>query len=188
MNYSILLQRSSDWATYRLIYDPAYPDEVERQLGAILIQMLWDRGEADGYANHMTDDPLPGTPPHKVLMHVAFGDWQVAQDAAQIEARTIGARIHSPAVSDGRLPGFVEPFWGLDPIPSYPYDDSAIVIWDSGTPAPPTVNVAPSQGRDPHEDPRSSSDARIQKSEFLRSDGAVIDVCNGAPCTAAPAD
>jgi hypothetical protein len=73
MNYSILLQRSIDWDTYRLVYDPAYPDEVERQLGIILIQMLWDRGEANGYANHLTDDPLPNTPPHTVLMHVAFG-------------------------------------------------------------------------------------------------------------------
>jgi hypothetical protein len=24
-----------------------------------LMQLLWDRGEADGYAQHMTGDPLP---------------------------------------------------------------------------------------------------------------------------------
>lgn len=27
-----------------------------------LLQMLWDRGEADGYAQHLTSDPLPNTP------------------------------------------------------------------------------------------------------------------------------
>ena len=43
--------------------------------------MLWDRGEADGYAQHMTRDPYPNTPPHKVLLHVAFGDHQVANVA-----------------------------------------------------------------------------------------------------------
>lgn len=186
MNYSILLQRSVDWDTYRQVYDPAYPDEIERGLGLLLIQMLWDRGEANGYAHHMTDDPLPGTPAHKVLMHVAFGDHQVSPDAANIQARTIGARIHTPAVVPGRLP-YVEPYyWGIDPIASYPYDGSAIVIWDSGAPVPPLVNLPPREGEDPHSDPRSDPEARVQKSEFLKSDGAVVDVCGGAPCMANP--
>ncbi len=186
MNYSILLQRSVDWDTYRAIYDPSYPDEIERGIGILLLQMLWDRGEANGYALHMTDDPLPNTPPHKVLMHVAFGDHQVSPDVANIEARTIGARIHEPAVVPGRLP-YVEPYyWGIEPIPSYPWDGSAIVIWDSGAPVPPLVNLAPQEGEDPHEDPRADPEARRQKAEFLKTDGAVIDVCGGAPCTADP--
>jgi len=188
MNYSILLQRSVDWHTYRAILEPAYPDELDRSLGIVVFQMLWDRGEANGYANHITDDPLPKTPSHKVLMHVAFGDHQVSQDAANIEARTIGARIHTPAIAAGRLPDFVEPYWGIEPIPSYPYDGSAMVVWDSDSPAPPTVNLAPSEGRDPHEDPRADPAARTQKSEFLRTNGAVVDVCNGQPCRAAPVD
>ncbi len=190
MNYSILLQRSSDWPTYETILKGAYPDELERSLGIVVFQMLWDRGEANGYANHLTDDPLPDTPPHKVLMHIAFGDHQVSQDVANIEARTIGARIHTPAIAPGRLPGFVEPYWGIEPIPSDPYDGSAIVVWDSGSPAPPTVNLAPSptEGRDPHGDPRADPEARRQKSEFLRTNGAVVDVCDGQPCTAAPAN
>ena len=184
MNYSILLQRSVDWDTYRQIYDPAYPDEIERGIGLSLIQMLWDRGEADGYAQHMTDDPLPGTPAHTVLMHVAFGDHQVSPDAANIQARTIGARIHAPTVTPGRLP-YVEPeYWGIEPIESYPYGGSAIVVWDSGVPAPPLVNLAPGGEHDPHGDPRNDPEARVQKSEFLKPDGAVIDVCGGAPCLA----
>ena len=43
-----------------------------------LIQQLWDRGEANGYAHHMTDDPLADTPAHTVLLHPANGDHQVA--------------------------------------------------------------------------------------------------------------
>jgi hypothetical protein len=108
----------------------------------------------------------------------------VAPDAADVEARTIGASIHWPAVTDGRLPGFVVPYWGIVRLTAYPYDGSAIVIWDSGAPAPPTTNLAPREGDDPHEDPRADPDARVQKSAFLRTDGAVIDVCNGAPCAA----
>ena len=69
MNYSTLLRRSSDFAPYAEgtfiegldtpfgLYD-SYPDELERPLLISLIQMLWDRGEANGYAHHMTSDPL----------------------------------------------------------------------------------------------------------------------------------
>ncbi len=185
MNYSVLLERSVDWDTYELIYVPAYPDDLERPLGIILAQMLWDRGEASGYAHHITDDPLPGTPPHTVLMHVAYGDHQVAPATAEIEARTIGARIHWPAVVDGRLPD-VEPYWGIEQIEGYPYDGSALVIWDSGAPTPPLVNRPPREGEDPHGDPRSDPEARAQKSAFLRPDGAVVDVCEGMPCFADP--
>lgn len=183
MNYSVLLQRSVDFDTYNAIYEPAYPDELERSLLLVVAQMLWDRGEANGYAHHMTDDPLPGTPAHEVLLHVALGDHQVAQETAAIEARTIGARIHRPAVADGRLPD-VEPFWGIDPIPSDPWNGSALVIWDSGAPAPPVENVPPRDGQDPHEHPRADPQARIQKSEFLRSGGAVVNVCGDDPCLA----
>ena len=40
----------------------AYPDPIDQQFDFSLIQMLWDRGEGAGYAQHLTDDPLPGTP------------------------------------------------------------------------------------------------------------------------------
>jgi hypothetical protein len=117
-------------------------------------------------------------------MHVAFGDHQVADVAAEIEARTIGARIHQPAIAAGRHTSVV-PYRGILPIPAYPFDGSAIVIWDSGaTPASPITNTPPSVGQDPHERPRRQSSARLQKSEFLRTGGRVIDVCNGAPCLA----
>ena len=183
MNYSTLLQRNSDWVKLRVIYDEAYPDEIERGLGLSLMQMLWDRAETNGYAQHLTDDPLPGTPEHRVLLQVAVGDHQVSTYAAEVEARTIGARIHWPATAEGRTPE-VEPHWGIDRIESYPYDGSAIVFWDSGAPPPPVANVAPSEGADPHEHPRNDPDARRQKAAFLATGGTLIDVCGGAPCLA----
>ncbi|MBM4265903.1 MAG: hypothetical protein FJ144_04715 [Deltaproteobacteria bacterium] len=185
MNYSILLDRSVDFDPFNEVYVTTYLGRIERILGIQMVQMLWDRGEASGYAHHLTDDPLPGTPAHTVLMHVAFGDHQVASATAEIEARTIGARIHAPAVTPGRLPD-VEPYWDIPAIPSYPWNGSALVIWDSGAPVPPLENVAPRAGEDPHGDPRSDPDARVQKSEFLRPDGAVVDVCGGEPCPADP--
>ncbi|TNY35448.1 hypothetical protein [Thermomonospora catenispora] len=187
MNYSTLLNRSVDFDRFAVVMNAAYPDKLDQQLCFALIQMLWDRGEADGYAEWMTDRPLPGTPDHRVLLHVAFGDHQVSPTAAEVEARTIGARIHTPALAPGRSPDRV-PYWGIPPIEAYPYPGSAIVVWDSGTPHPPLTNLPPrgeEYGRDPHSDPRNDPDARRQKAVFLTT-GEVVDVCGGAPCTAGP--
>ncbi|NES37405.1 hypothetical protein G3554_14700 [Micromonospora sp. PPF5-17] len=184
MNYSTLLQRSLDFAPFQSIMDQSYPDKADQQLIFALLQMLWDRSEANGYAQHMTDQPLPGTPAHQVLMHVAFGDHQVSPAAAEVEARTIGARLHTPALADGWSLD-VKPYWGIAPIPGYPYTGSAIVIWNSGAAAaPPPTNLAPAgaeYGDDPHEFPRAQPTAQEQKATFLLT-GAIVDVCAGAPC------
>jgi len=184
MNYSTLLQRSVDFDLYAQFLYPAYPDEATRQLVFALIQLLWDRGEANGYAQHMTGDPPRGTPPHQVLMHVAFGDHQVSDTTAEVEARTIGAHGYQPVLDPGRSP-WVR-FQLIPPIGSFPFSGSAIVMWDSGTPAPPITNTPNRAGEDPHSHPRSTPAARVQKSEFLKIGGRVVDVCGGAPCHTAP--
>jgi len=183
MNFSTLLRRSVDFNTYAQILYQAYPDELTRPLLLGLLQVLWDRGEADGYALHMTTDPLPGTPQHRVLMQVAFGDHQVANIAAETEARTIGASTNATPLAPGRSPD-KEPLWGIPRIGGYPFEGSALFYFDSGTPTPPTTETPPSAGTDPHETPRNQVSAREQKSAFLQVGGQVIDPCGGAPCTA----
>jgi hypothetical protein len=194
MNYGgMLLQRSSDFPTYAtFLFGPAgYTDDSLNPLLIDLMQQLWDRGEADGYAQHMTARPLPSTPRHKVLMHVAYGDHQVSQYAAAVEARTIGAKYHSPALDLPARGQDENLFYKIRAIPHYPFRGSAIVIWDSGpgrTEDPPTTNTSPPTGganqNDPHEDPRATVAARTQKSNFLRPNGLskIIDVCGGQPC------
>ncbi|GAB2816456.1 hypothetical protein GCM10022221_13040 [Actinocorallia aurea] len=182
MNYSTLLNRSVDFSRYAVVMNLAYPDALDRQLLLALAQMLWDRGETDGYAQHLTSDPLPGTPDHRVLLHVAFGDHQVSPLTADILARTIGAHVHQPAVAPGRHPA-AEPYWGIPAIEGYPYDGSALVVWDSGTPYGPLTNTPPTEGRDPHSDPRKSLAARLQAATFLKT-GQIVDVCDAGPCVA----
>jgi hypothetical protein len=194
MNYGgMLLQRSSDFPPFALFLyggDPGggYTDDSLHPLVLTLASQLWDRGEANGYAAHMTSDPLPGTPKHKVLMHVAYGDFQVTQYEAAVQARTIGASSYQPALDLPARQQDVNLFYKVPGIKSFPFNGSAIVIWDSGpgfnTP-PPLTNTAPEEGpngEDPHSQPRSTPAARTQKSEFLKQGGAVVDVCNGAPC------
>jgi hypothetical protein len=183
MNYSVLLNRSKDWTTYAAVFDPAYPNERERPLVLDLLQLMWDRGEADGYAQHMTTHPYANTPAHAVLLHPAVGDQQVSTFQAEVEARTIGASARRPAADPGRLPS--PQLWGIPAIKTFPFAGSAIVMWDSGPgnngPAPLT-NLAPGVGQDPHEHPRATKAAREQKSAFLQPDGKVVEVCGTAPC------
>lgn len=206
MNYSTLLERSVDFEPYAEgkfsgqvcdelpepfktlcntspgsdtpfgLYDN-YPNELERPLIFSLMQLLWDRAEPDGYAQHMTTDPLPNTPAHTVLMQAAFGDHQVANVAAEVEARTIGASVYQPALDPGRYwnPNGI---FGLPAIGSFPFGGSALVYWDggplsfpSGTATPPNEDIPPrppAYGSDPHSYPRNDVKARAQKSDFLQ--------------------
>jgi hypothetical protein len=182
MNFSTLQTRSSDYDPFAGLVAQSYPNPLDRVLLISLQQMVWDRGEADGYAEHLTTRPYPGTPRHTVLLHEAFGDHQVANVATEVEARTIGAPAHRPALASGRSPDR-SPLWGIPTLGPSPFSGSALVEWDSGTPAPPPANAPPRTGVDPHEDPRAWPAARTQKSEFLRRHGRVVDVCGGQPCT-----
>lgn len=199
MNYSVLLPRSTDFATYSAILYPSYPNELSRPLALDLIQMLWDRSEPDGYAHRMTDNPLPKTPQHKVLMNVAFGDHQVTNWQANVEAWTIGASAHAPVVYDGRWPD-VDQLYGIPRIGSYPFDGSSIVYWDSGptrpdpanpagvigTDPPPLANKPNTSGADPHGRPREDPKEQQMVSDFLRPDNIsqINDTCLGRPCFA----
>jgi hypothetical protein len=163
MNYSVLLPRSVDFDPFASVLYPSYPDETERPLVLDLIQMLWDRGEPNGYAHRITDNPLPDTPAHQVLMDVAFGDHQVSDYQADVEARTIGARAHRPVLFPGRWPD-TDVLWGVPTISRYPYTGSAVYYWDTGpiredpanpgsligTEPPPYENVPNREGADPH--------------------------------------
>lgn len=180
MNYSTLLNRSVDFEENPYLAGTlytAYPDPKEQQLVFVLLQMLWDRAEADGYAAHMTSDPLPNTPQHQILMHVAIGDHQVANVSAEVEARTIGARLMVPALMPGKH-WEENPYF--TPTATYPYRGSAMVYWDSGNATPPNGNVPANNGADPHENPRRDPAGAYQKARFLQN-GLVVDVCDGRP-------
>jgi hypothetical protein len=183
MNYSTLLERSVDFDPFRTIMATTYLDPVDRVVGLGLIQMLWDRGETNGYAAHIATNPLPNTPAKRVLIHVAVGDHQVAPLTAEVEARTIGIPVHRPPFADGRSPD-VDPAWNLPAIDYPSTGPGGLVFWDSGSPLPPIGNLPPRDGHDPHEDPRNAPAAQQQKDQFLKTDGQLIDTCGAAPCTA----
>jgi len=190
MNYSTLLQRSVDFAPFRTLLEGAYAKPLDRALIYSLLSNLWDRGESNGYAQFMTRRPLPDTPPHEVLLHVALGDHQVAPVTADVMARTIGARVWD-MLDPGRSAD-EEPFFDIAPLGTFPHTGSALVVFDSGpltpanpqgTPLPPLGNLPPTEGQDPHEFPRRTQDARTMKDQFLRVGGRLqTPPCGGAVC------
>ena len=130
---------------------------------------MWDRGEPNGYANHMTTDPLPGTPAHKVLIEMAYGDHQVANVTTAVEARTIGAPLRMPAVDADRLPaGYEEPFVGLETLGDLSgpaAQGSGYYIWDIGPKRRATGGVTSSE----RTRRRSRTRPRTTASESIRT-------------------
>ncbi len=203
MNYSTLLTRSVDFEDYSSILYPSYTTESERPLLLAMIQLMWDRGEPNGYANHMTSDPLPGTPPHHVLIEMAYGDHQVSNIATEVEARTIGAPLRYPTLDPGRTPGFVNFFPDLPQLGDLSgpaADGNGFFVWDIGpkrdngmggflgTDPAPITNTAPNDsfGVDPHDTViRTSPAIRGQIATFLSLNGTITDPCGADPCYAA---
>ena len=114
---------------------------------------------------------------------------------ALLRSRLCNTDVHGavtgndPVDSSGGVPYCYRPgspLWGLRPIASYPYDGSALVIYDSGpdgvspygTDPPPPSDVPPpdtAANRDPHESPRRSCAAQDQKGAFFHLAGLVTD-------------
>jgi hypothetical protein len=197
MNYSILLPRSVDYAPYAPLLNNAYTDELSRPVLFSLIQMLWDRGEPNGYAHVMTDHPPPDTPAHNVSLMVALGDHQVTNYASEVEARTVGLEAHAPVIDAGRWPDYDV----LVDVPrlaasDYPFHGSSFVYLDGGpvrpdpddpsktigTPPPPFENLPNAIGEDPHGAPRGADAAVAMTATMLQPNGFIDEVCGGRPC------
>lgn len=185
MNYSLLLDRSIDFDVFAELYDPSYPDRIDRQMGILLSQMLWDRGENSAYAQHLTSDGYASSGNKHVMLFAAFGDHQVANVSTDVMARTIGAELRAPGLAPGRSAD-VEPFWGIPAAPSLPdQGGSYYVMWDFGTPTPPVGNVPNRAGEDPHGMGRSQDEVLDMALAFLE-DGTLVDTCAGGPCQTLP--
>ena len=187
MNYSTLLQRSVDFDQFAAFLYPAYPREIERPMIFSLIQQLWDRGEANGYAHHMTSDPLADTPAaHRAAAPGArrppgrhgHGGGRGAHDRGRDPAgpARAGALVRRGSVlrdpADRRVP--VRRLGARD------------VGQLRSRRRRRSTNTPNRAGPDPHGSPRKTPAAQLQKSEHLRIGGAVIDTCGGGPCHSLP--
>ncbi len=179
MNYSFLLDRSVDFTEYlTLLFAPAYPVRVDRVLAVATAQMLWDRGETSGYAQHVVGDQYEGTRPHRVLLLGAVGDHQVSELALRIQARTMGVPALLPLAVEGRTPER-DPSFGL--VQAKDPHGSLFVLVDTGADPTPLGNRPDYTGRDPHDDTPNVSQVQRLKSAFLDGEVPLDDVCRPSP-------
>ena len=119
------------------------------------------------------------------MLQVAFGDHQVANATAEIEARTIGAKLKAPGLAPG-LHWSRDPAFGLQTVSGdQPHVGSVLVYWYAngyGLATPPDANLPDGAGKDPHGAPRAYSRATDQVVRYLLT-GDLVDVCGGGPCT-----
>ena len=178
--YSLLLNRSADFAPFFLVIQSVFRNSRDIQMLLGLFQMMWDRTEPDGYVAYITQDPLPNTPSHNVLIHDAIGDYQVTPLGAHFIARTVGAKALLPPARE---------IYGITDAAS-PVAGNAIVEWDFGlTPAPKTnippgdlcpAGASPLCG-DPHDQLRIQPSSIQQEIQFFNT-GTTVSTCGGGPC------
>jgi len=177
MPYNVLLNRSFDWPAYELMLEAGFDQNgVAAQLMLGLVQMNWDRIEPGGLAPYMSDDLLPNTPAHHVLLHIARGDHQVSPLGAHILARAIGAvQLES---DDPAQPVF-DDYYGIARGKAPLKDKSALIEYEFGLAPLPAHNVPAKDGCDPHDRVRDLNPSFDQQDEFFRT-GSINWHCKGA--------
>jgi hypothetical protein len=167
--WTLLISRSSDFATLFLVLQTVLPDLLDAQVALLLLQSEWDYTDPVQFATHLIADPLGDRPAKRVLMQESINDAQVTNLATRVVARTIG------------LPGLdlEQPVYGV-PQMDGPLD-SAYTQWDvMPSPTPPTGNLIP-QTNQAHGAIRRLVSLEAQLKAFLRPDGRVTQTCTG-PC------
>ncbi len=169
-NFSTLLQRSVDFEPFFVLLRTGYPDDVQRAILYPLLQQLWDRSEPNGWYHRTVSNPLPGTPAHKVLVHMATSDAEVANLATEIMVRSMGIPQVAPPVKS----------YYLVPEQAAPFDGSAMVESDGHYGPVPETNTPPANNG-AHGAMRALPAIQAQIDQFLRSNGSVQHFCTG-PC------
>jgi hypothetical protein len=173
-NYSLLLQRSTDFTGFFGIIAGSFPGSVDQQVLLAAIQLLWDQADPVSWYRYIAKEPLPGNPEHQVLLAPAKGDYQVAVLANEIAARSgLGLEL---------MAHYGKPVFGVKEQP-YAFTGSGIVLYDHGNPWPLPGNLPPLKDSlgDPHGKPRKMAHHQAQMVHFFRT-GEIKDFCGGDGC------
>jgi hypothetical protein len=168
--WSLMIQRSSQWPQFKLLLGGSYPDYLDVQLLLALAQMRFDFADPITTAPRTILDPLPGSPKKQILIHLAVADSQVPNLSTDIVARTEGIPLLGPSSRQA---------WGL-PETMAP-QPSGLVCWDiHAMPIPGDTNTTPTVDNGAHGGIHSLPKLQAQLDHFLRQ-GEIIWTCDG-PC------
>lgn len=180
-NYNMLLQRSTAFNTYAGLSLPEYQHDYTK-LGIALAaaQSLWDMVDSSSWFVHLNKKPLYGEEKF-ALLHPARGDYQVSPLTNLILANSdIDLHVMRGWGQDITKWGLQETAYGDD---DAPFRGSAIVIYNAEQEWPAPGNFPPEDvDQDPHGWTRYFHELQIQADHYLRTNGEVIDVCDGGEC------
>jgi hypothetical protein len=163
-NYSMMLERSSDWPTYESTLTGSYLGPLQVTIAIHLMQMFWDFTDPATTSPYVAREGVPGAGPKQLLLHMGTGDPEVPNIATEWQARTMGAGVLTPSI--------YEP-WGLEPVASGT-TGSALVIYDGG--ARPPLAMEPPSDNDAHYLTRSVPATFRQMATFYET-GAIEVAC-----------
>jgi hypothetical protein len=178
INYSLLLERSVDWPTYRTTLIGAFDTALEVTLMINLMQNEWDRTEPTAIADVLVGDGFPGSPPKQVFMQVGLGDTQVPNLGSEYQARTMNIPVILPT-----------PYTPYGVATTSQPASSGILYYDFGlTSTVPDGNQAPPDN-DVHGELRKKTVTQQMIKHFYET-GEIVNMCtapNGCDCTVAGA-
>ncbi len=167
--WSLMIQRSHDFADMSALFDIAYPDPLDRLELLSLTQYFWDFTDPISFAPHLLNNPLEKTPAKRILIQAGVNDCQVPNIATEVLVRTMGIPALSP------LPLSI---YGVSE-QSAPLA-SAFTLWDvpdSSTYVPPSTNTMPAKDNGVHEDIRRLPQVIQQIGLFFTPSGQVQQTC-----------
>ncbi|MCL4557183.1 MAG: hypothetical protein M1491_00845 [Deltaproteobacteria bacterium] len=174
--WSLMIQRSHDFADLSAFFNLAYPNPLDRLKLLSLSQYFWDFTDPISFAPHIVKSPLEGTPAKHILIQAGVNDCQVPNIATEVLVRTMGIPALSP------LPFQI---YGISGQPG-PLD-SAFTLWDvpdSSAYVPPLTDTMPVQDNNVHEDIRRLPQVIQQIGLFFTPSGQVQQTCLGSSgCT-----
>jgi hypothetical protein len=173
INYSMMLERSLDWPTYRTTLIGAYDDPLVIALMLNLMQNEWDRTEPVVVADVITGEGFPGTPPKQVLMQVAIADDEVPNVASEFAMRTMNIPIITPSP---HIPFGVE---------QAATASSGAVWYDYGLADTIPLTNTPPPPNDVHSQIRNKQ-ATVDMMKKFYAEGVITNACtapNGCDCT-----
>ncbi|MBK9035492.1 MAG: hypothetical protein IPL61_30250 [Myxococcales bacterium] len=163
-NWSLLFERSTNWATLSLPFKGTYPDPLTQTLLQQIVQMGLDVIDPLHWAPLARDASLGKS----YLLHTSLGDAQVTNLGAFLQARTMGLDLAAPAVT---IP------YGLALAGAAP-TSGLVIVDEDPTPKPPTTNLLNTMNNQAHENARRRARIMDQIDRFL-DDGTIIDACGG---------
>ncbi len=169
-NWSLLFERSSNWAVYGVPLKGSYRDLLEADIMEQVLEMAME--PADGASVAGID--IPNTPPKSLLMMTSLHDTQVPNLAGFYQARSLGLTLLAPSsvVTPYGFAGKAE-----DLTRAY------VIVDEHPTPEPPVDNSVFSYNNDAHENPRRRAGLQ-QMMRLFWGYGMAMQTCTG-PCDCA---